>query len=278
MQEISQSFGLNLNYCERLVLADILNISFNDTFFLKTELNFGQKREFSQKQELLRQNYPIDYLLKTTKFLGKDFFLIANKVLIPREETQEWVDLAKKFKFNKNSVLFDLACGSGIIGISLANKFKQVYLSDYSNFAVKITQKNIYQNNIKNAQVLKSNLFQNKLFQKKIKSSKKWILTSNLPYLPAGTFLYSEQNRINFEPKMALYSGFDGLKLFRKIIFELKQLKNLPDLAFFELDPRNIKKAQKLAASLFPTTKILKDFNNQNRLLLAGQKRLIKRI
>ena len=264
----------NLNYSERLLLADILEISVEKTFVKKLELSKIQTREFEKKQKLLQKNYPLDYLLNKINFLENDFYL-DQKVLIPRPETEEWVKILLDIKFSKNSILVDLGCGSGVVGLSLASKFKKTYGLDYSNFAIKVTKKNIKLNKIKNIKVLKSNLFSNSYLKNKINKTKNWVLTANLPYLPNNAIFEASLNKINFEPKLALYSGFDGLKLFRKTLQELSDFINLPNIVFFELDPRNIKKAQKLLQKINYQTQILKDFNQQNRLLIGFKNKKI---
>lgn len=258
----------NLNYFERLLLADILEISVEETFTVKLNLNKDKIKEFKEKIVLLQNKYPLDYLLKKIQFLEKDFYL-NQKVLIPRPETEEWVKKLTQIKFIKNYTLVDLGSGSGIVGLSLSSKFKQTFLLDYSSFATKISKENLNFKKIKNTKILKSNLFSNPSFKNKINKTENWILTANLPYLPNNCIFEAAKNQINFEPKLALYSGFDGLKLFRKTLQELLNLQNLPKLTFFELDPRNIQKAKKLLQTIGYQTKILKDFNQRNRLLIG---------
>ena len=114
------------------------------------------------------------------------------------------------------------------------------------------------------------------------------ILVANLPYLPNQERENAQENRVEFEPKKALYSGKDGLKHFNKLIKQLailtqidkiiskpnlsgKQNKitakktantnlekvetkpqiQLPSQIYLELDPRNIQKARQKLDKLY---------------------------
>ena len=74
------------------------------------------------------------------KYFYKDKFIVNENVLIPRNETEELVDLIIKDVSNLkiNPTIIDIGCGSGNIGITLAKYIKKskVYLSDISLDAI----------------------------------------------------------------------------------------------------------------------------------------------
>ena len=90
----------------------------------------------------------IEYIFNKAYFLSKPFYVDKN-VLIPRQETEQLVlNTARLIKdtFHKyNLKIVDICTGSGCIGISLAHIFKnsEVVLSDISNEALEVSNRNI---------------------------------------------------------------------------------------------------------------------------------------
>ncbi len=260
------------NFEEIRLLANILGIDVKDVFVRQTKITKKQQNEFEKKKAKLKEGYPLDYLLKSTKIDELNLTLNPN-VLIPRPETEEWL---KWFEVNftqktdtKEIILLDIGTGSGLIGLSLAKYFKTVVLTDFSLKALNVAKENAAANKIENTVFLKSNL----LSSKKLKPifSQTWILLANLPYLPENTRSLAKQNKVNYEPEMALYSGKEGLDLFEILIEQLQiintEYDNLPIFAGFELDPGNILKAEKTLQKIYLNTEIVKDLNGLPRFL-----------
>lgn len=267
----------DLQYQKRILLADILGLSMTDLLIQNPNLNLQQKEAFERKLILLKQGYPVDYLLHTIKFAGIKLSLTSD-VLIPRSETEEWIERLVKYDFfqkitdGKKLKLIDIGTGSGAIGISLSFYFNEVFLVDISVKALKVAKANSKLNNTVNVSCLKSDLLNSFCFQNNNKFQKKYIdlnstiLVANLPYLPNCDEPEINKTNVRYEPKLALYSGEDGLDLFKKL---LKQLNDLPVLSVFELDPRNIRCAKKLLSQLYTKTFIWNDSFGKERLLIG---------
>lgn len=235
-------------------------------------------------------NYPKDYLLEKVSILGLNFSL-DEKVLIPRYETEVWLnsvlklfkpELFKQLNFvceNLNlplvwqeiikpeeTNLLDVGCGSGFIGLVLQKylQFQKTLLIDISFLALEKAKLNAKLNNI-DVSFLESDLLE-KIAPIDLKNS---LLIANLPYLPTSDYKDRFQNRVNFEPKIALYSGTDGLYTFRKLIKQLKKQTYIPKMVMLELDPRNIQKAKKILAKLYLQTQIF-TCTMGNERFLAG--------
>lgn len=233
---------------------------------------------------------PLDYLLKQVKILDLQFKLNSS-VLIPRWETELLVksivflvtdkkidndsiinlpsEIKKAFV---NSCVLDLGCGSGLVGLSLQKYLPntEVIYSDFSYSALQMAKTNASQNNLHTNNFFISDLLNNLFLQKtliKESQTKNFVLIANLPYLPNKDFDKREEYNVVFEPKMALYSGFDGLLTFKKLLKQIKEFKIFPNLTIFELDPRNIKKAKVLLSVLYKKTLIVKDLDNFDRFL-----------
>jgi len=75
---------------------------------------------------------------------------------------------------------------------------------------------------------------------------------------------------LQFEPKRAIFSGRDGLNTFIRLVHQLDSLPR-PKLVVFELDPRNIRQAQKLLDPWF-ATEVWLDDNGWERVLVGIRK------
>ena len=235
------------------------------------------KKQIYQKLEL---GYPVDYILGEVEVLGLKL-IVKEGIFLPREETEWWLGEIIQAKTKQRSVfprnlnkliydsdfVLDVAAGSGMVGLSLAKYFQSVLAVEKNLEAFKISQKNAQLNQIRNYQIFRSNLLASKLLNTRLESWKSWILCTNLPYVPQIDYKERAVNMVKFEPKMAIYSGWDGLALFRVLIKQIGKLKNPPKAIFLELDPRNIVKAAKIGQSLYRHAQIWKDPYGRDRLL-----------
>ena len=155
-------------------------------------------------QELINGK-PLQYILKKAYFHGH-YFYVDNNVLIPRNETEELVDIViKKINeiYNRQNVqIFDVCCGSGCIGISLKKAIIEstVYLSDISIEALKVSEKNKV--NLE-ADVT---LLQGDMLEPFINSSLKAdVIVSNPPYIPSMDTV--DEATLKHEPHLALFAS-----------------------------------------------------------------------
>ena len=144
---------------------------------------------------------------------------VSNKVLIPRPETELIVDIVYKL-FGKNSqkILFaELGTGSGAISIALAvaNPLWKGIATDIDEDVLEIASKN-YKNssNQSNLKFYCGNWWSPfESFKGKVD-----LAISNPPYIPKDTYEKLPKEVKNYEPKIALLGGEDGLNHIREII------------------------------------------------------------
>jgi release factor glutamine methyltransferase len=267
----------SLSRLETILLLDLLNVEPEVLYFRKGyPLSQDAYEKFIFKKNLLNKGYPPDYLLNRVKFLNFSIKVFPD-VFIPRPETEEWLAKLRKVDI-KTDLLIDLGCGSGIVSLALARLAKQVLAVDKSSRALANSNYNFKTNNQKNIISLQSHFFKNNLIDYKIKQNPNWWLVSNPPYVPGIEKTNISRNNLIFEPKEAIFSELDGLHFFRvtvKKLNDLKQKKKLPVLAVFEMDPRNILKADQLISHLFRYTKVWQDYQGHPRVLTACNNHLI---
>jgi release factor glutamine methyltransferase len=106
-----------------------------------TEIQFERLKTILTR---LKNNEPVQYVLKKTVFFDLDFF-VAPGVLIPRQETEELIDwIIKDADAEKSINILDIGTGSGCIAITLAANLQmaKVQAYDISEKALEIAQKN----------------------------------------------------------------------------------------------------------------------------------------
>ena len=212
----NQSFSLLLDCIGGISNNDLnlLKINSKNNVYLKKNLDF---LESIWDYHLLNYS-PIQYLCGIT--FWRDLKLeVTDKVLIPRPETELIIDIVFKIfgKKSKKKFFGELGTGSGAISIALAlaYPFCDVAATDINQDALKIAYKN-YKNSSK-----QSNLkFYCGNWWAPLESfhGKLDLAISNPPYIPRDTYEKLPKEVKNFEPKVALFGGEDGLKHIREII------------------------------------------------------------
>jgi len=187
-----------------------------ENLHLKKNLDFLE----SVWEDHLLSSWPIQYLCGITYW--RDLKLkVTNKVLIPRPETELIVDIVFNIFRRKSEKLFfaELGTGSGAISIALAMAYplSEGVATDINQDALEIATKN-YKNSSK-----QSNLkFYCGNWWSPLENFKGKLdfAISNPPYIPQNTYEKLPKEVKNFEPKVALLGGEDGLEHFREIILK----------------------------------------------------------
>lgn len=223
---LQESFSLNtagylLRKQELLCKADRENVEAAD--IEQTEI-LGKFHSFFENFEKRRRRIPLAQILGRQSFYGLDFF-VNEDVLIPRADTEclvdlvleDYADLAKQAGFSSLNIL-DLCTGSGCIGISVAKHlpYQELLLVDLSEKALAVAKKNAEKHLGENVTLLQSDLLtevQGKNFS---------LLLSNPPYIVSRVIPGLEREVSEYEPKMALDGGEDGLLFYRRIAKEAK--------------------------------------------------------
>lgn len=155
---------------------------------------------------------PLWYIIGNTEFYGYPI-KVDERVLIPRPETEDLVREALGFLKNGDSVL-DLCTGSGAVAIAIAceaakDRQVSVVASDISAEALEVAKDNARQCKA-NVTFVQSDLFKNI-------RGKFNLITANPPYIKHAEMENLPRDVREFEPKIALDGGEDGLDFYRAI-------------------------------------------------------------
>lgn len=214
----------------------------------QTEI-LGKLHSFFENFEKRRRRIPLAQILGRQSFYGLDFF-VNEDVLIPRADTEclvdlvleDYADLAKQAgktyaekrnsehvsnkhednvenEANSSSLkILDLCTGSGCIGISVAKHlpYQELLLVDLSEKALAVAKKNAEKHLGENVTLLQSDLLT------EVRGKKFSLLLSNPPYIVSRVIPGLDREVSEYEPKMALDGGEDGLVFYRRIAKEAK--------------------------------------------------------
>jgi len=159
---------------------------------------------------------PLWYIFGDTSFYGYTI-KVDERVLIPRPETEILVQQAVRTVEEGDKVL-DLCTGSGAVAIALAceaakDKNITVIGADISDDAIELAKENARINKA-NVSFVKSDLFEG------IRGRFN-LITANPPYIPSAEIETLPKEVRDFEPRLALDGGADGLDFYRKIAEKL---------------------------------------------------------
>ena len=167
-----------------------------------------------------------------------------------------------------NRVLADIGTGSGCIAITLAKHLPRakIYATDVTKKALTLAHQNAAVH-----RVSKQINFKHGDLLKPLTKIKIDVLVANLPYgwLAWKNNTSAESQGLKFEPKQALFTQEQGLKLYRQLFEQLTARRQRPKLIFIEFDPRQTVKLKALSKKFLPRykQKIKKDLAGLNRIL-----------
>jgi release factor glutamine methyltransferase len=156
---------------------------------------------------------PLEQLLGWVSFCGLRV-VVEPGVFVPRRRTELLVRLAGSV-LPPGGVLVELCCGSAAVALALtAARPAELYALDLDPAAVRCARRNLPRGNV---QVLQGDLYQ------PLPSSVRGrvdLLVANAPYVPTEAIGMMPPEARDYEPRLALDGGPDGLDVQRRIIAE----------------------------------------------------------
>ena len=212
---------------------------------------------------------PLAYLTGIKSFWKYDF-KVNEKVLIPRPDTEMIIEEVLKIYKNKNCLNFlEVGVGSGCIALSIL-KEKKSFLGtgiDLSQDCIEICRYNAKKLGVMNRiKLLKSDV-DNLIFHKYD------LIVSNPPYIKKLDLKKLNKEVINYEPKLALDGGLEGLSVTRKVIKKSSELikthgKLILEIGYDQREP--VKKM--LNENNFYINNVIKDLAKNDRCIISTKK------
>ncbi|MGT2547245.1 peptide chain release factor N(5)-glutamine methyltransferase [Streptococcus constellatus] len=217
-------------------------------------------------QSQLLVHRPAQYIIGSAEFHGHSF-KVDERVLIPRPETEELVDLILSENPNTNIKVLDIGTGSGAIALSLAidRDNWQVTASDISSNALELAQEN--------AEVIDVaiDFVQSDCFQEI--TGKYDIIVSNPPYISETDREEVGLNVLTSEPHLALFAVEDGYAVYRKIAENAQKHLTEKGKIYLEIGYKQGEYVKKLFESAFPKMRIrvLQDQFGKDRMVVVDR-------
>lgn len=252
----------------QLLLSKVIN---KDKLYVITNRDEVIEKALVQKYmhyiNLRKDKMPVKYILEECEFMGLDLY-IKPGVLIPRPDTEILVEAVIEDIKNKSyTKICDLCSGSGAIGIAIASLVNNVDVDcfDISPIAQEVSVRNIEKLGLGERVAFKHS----DLLEEALKEDKKYdVIVSNPPYIKEEEIDKLMEDVKNYEPRLALSGGEDGLSFYRKITEQAMTCLNDGGLLAFEIgyDQREAVE-QIMLEKGFKYIQCLKDLGGNDRVV-----------
>ncbi|MDG3132487.1 peptide chain release factor N(5)-glutamine methyltransferase [Streptococcus suis] len=241
------------------------NLGFTEfIILLRQEVNEEDAELVKTIFHQLSQHIPAQYIIGHTTFRNLHF-QVDQRVLIPRPETEELVDLVLEENQQSNLRILDIGTGSGAIAVSLAHARPdwKVVAVDISREALEVAKQNARINDV-SVEFRHSDLFQEV-------TGKFDIIISNPPYISLEDKEEVGLNVLSSEPHLALFAEENGLIVYRKIAEQATEFLSNDGKLYFEIGYKQGKAVSQLLKQHYPRkrVRILKDQFGQDRKVVA---------
>ena len=214
---------------------------------------------------------PVVYLVGKTEFYSIEFEVTPD-CLIPRPETELLVQRSIEFlrKRTGPQLVCDLCTGCGVMAVAVAKNVPdaRVLATDISEPALAVAAKNVEKHKLQE----RIELRKGDLFEPLVPQLDQFdLIACNPPYVSAAEYEALEKNVKDYEPRIALYAGEDGLDLYRKIVEKVDQFLKPDGVLLLEIGYQQGPAVRGLLeqTGVFAQIRIDKDLQSHERVVVA---------
>jgi release factor glutamine methyltransferase len=241
-------------------------------------LNDAELAAFRELVRRASEQEPIAYLTGRAHFFNLELD-VTRDVLIPRPDTETLVEnvlqLARRTSGFETPRVLDLCTGSGCIAAAIAHHHKHAMVvgTDLSPAALEVARRNIERLGLAD----RITLLQGDLFEplsQLVDQHPFDLIVSNPPYINTAKIDTLDRSVRDYEPRLALDGGDDGLRFHRRLLEGSSSRLRGGGRVFFEIAFDQAEQVHSLASqySDFDEVKILKDAAGNDRVLTARRK------
>ena len=247
------------------VYRSLKNLSFTDfVFALQQEVTKEEELLLDEIYQQLAAHKPAQYIIGHADFFGMQL-KVDERVLIPRPETEELVELILAENPEENLKTLDIGTGSGAIALALAKARPDwsVTAADISQEALELASENAKNQNLQ-IFLKKSDCF--------TEISEKYdIIVSNPPYISHADESEVGLNVFQSEPHLALFADEDGLAIYRRIAEDAKDYLKDGGKIYLEIGYKQGQSVPDLFRKHLPEKRVrtLKDQFGQDRMVVV---------
>jgi len=178
---------------------------------------------------------PVQYIVGEQHFCGRAF-RVTPAVLIPRPETELLAEaVLAALPADEPMVVADVGTGSGALAVTLAAERPEwrVVATDLSEEALAVARENAARHGVaERIRFVRGDLLEP--FLAGAPEDVPDAVVSNPPYIPTAELPLLQREVADFEPRLALDGGADGLDAYRRMAAQLAALPVRPRLVAFE--------------------------------------------
>ena len=247
------------------VYRSLKNLSFTDfVFALQHEVTEEEEVFVKGIFQQLAAHKPAQYIIGHADFFGIRL-KVDERVLIPRPETEELVELILAENSEESLKVLDIGTGSGAIALALAKNRPDwsVSAADISQDALDLASENAKKQNLQ-IFLKKSDCF--------TEISEKYdIIVSNPPYISREDESEVGLNVLHSEPHLALFADEDGLAIYRRIAEDAKDYLKDGGKIYLEIGYKQGQSVPELFKKYLPEKRVrtLKDQFGQDRMVVV---------
>ncbi len=250
-QRLSDSGSETARLDSQVLLAHVLRKNRSWLFaHYEHELSDDVCRRYADLITRRRRREPVAYLLGRKEFYGLEF-AVDPRVLIPRPETELLVDLALaqiSDRHGRPVVVADVGTGSGAIAITVAVHAPgaKVYGIDISRDALVVAEENRKRLAAEGGPLFLEGDLLSPLPEPAD------VIVANLPYIADEEYSGLQSDVRDYEPRVALQAGAEGLDLIERLLAQLPSRLQPRGAVLLEISPRQGEVVQKMAQQLNP--------------------------
>ena len=246
------------------VYISLKELSFTDFVFALQQEVTNEDYKFVEDIFIkLASHIPAQYIIGHAEFFGMQL-KVDERVLIPRPETEELVELILSENPEKNLKVIDIGTGSGAIALALAKNRPDwsVTAADISQDALELATENAKRQDL-DLTFIRTDCFSEI-------SSKYDIIVSNPPYISREDQEEVGLNVLHSEPHLALFADENGLAIYRRIAQESKDYLNDGGKIYLEIGYKQGQSVPALFMENLPEKRVrtLKDQFGQDRMVV----------
>lgn len=253
-------------YIAKWLLRERFDIQPIDIVMNQKRLSPQELGQLEEDLEQIAENYPVQYVVGHAWFYGRPF-QVDERVLIPRPETEEMVDLILKNHDLRQQAVLDIGTGSGAIALTLkAERLDwQMTATDISQDALDLAGENARNLDIE-VEFVKSDLFAH------LTDKKYDLIVSNPPYISHGEWEIMGPSVRKYEPQLALFADSDGLAVYEELARELPAHLNEKGRVYLEIGYMQGASVSRLMQEAFPQAQVevIPDFSGKDRVIYIG--------
>ncbi len=221
------------------------------------------------------QHEPVQYLTGRTEFYSLSL-KVSPACLIPRPETELLAERAIEFLRGRTGKQYvcDLCTGCGCIAVAVAKNFPdaKVIATDICDKALSIAAENITKYNLnQRIELLHGDLFEPIISRLDVKEFD--LIVCNPPYVSRTEYEKLDAKVKNYEPKLALDGGHDGLDIYRRLTAGIGSHLKKDGALMLEIGYLQGQQVKKLLqdTNVFGEIKIEKDYSGSDRIVSASK-------